>query len=770
MYSGIVYRLHNEEGDDFKIKPIKKIIDDHPIVNAIQISFWEWIAIYYACNLGDVMQAALPNLLKLSSETIIVWNDTLDQTPNSLSDEAFMVSEALCIKKKLTLNEIKDIINKASISKVLDELLINRIGIVSDILEEKYKPKFVKFIKLKDSYATEEQLTDLFNDLSKAPKQLAILFAYLELEHKKGWVASQELQNKANATSSQLKHLVNKGIMEFTEQKVGRLDNKFEPSLAALQLSNEQEHSFSEIKRAWQEKEVVLLHGVTGSGKTSIYIQLIKEAIAAGKQVLMLMPEIALTTHIVGRLSQYFGNEMGVYHSKFSDNERVEIWNKVADQTYKFVVGARSSVWLPFQNLAYIIVDEEHDTSYKQFDPAPRFHARDAAIYLALLHNSKVLLGSATPSLETYHNAINHKYGLVELNNRFGDIAMPKVEIVDARKYLPALSNLLTEKLLEKIKSVLALQKQVILFQNKRGYAPFLICASCGWVPQCKNCEVSLTYHKYNDKLHCHYCGAQYPIIQICEQCGLRKIINKSFGTEKIEEELNRIFPSARIARLDLDAAKNKNAHNQILLGVESGDIDILIGTQMVVKGLDFDNVVLVGVLSADSLWSFPDFRIHEKAFQLLSQVSGRPGRKEDNGLVMIQTYKTSHPLLQMVKDHDYKRFYQEEIAIRKEQQYPPFVRMIKVSVKHTNRNKAEQAINQLHNKMVMLENIVINGPSPGLIARVRNKYVFDFWIKHSKNYNSSMDLKERLIQSIDEIAKKKGNSAIQFIVDVDVI
>ncbi|HTN38432.1 MAG TPA: primosomal protein N', partial [Arachidicoccus sp.] len=487
-----------------------------------------------------------------------------------------------------------------------------------------------------------------------------------------------------------------------------------------------------------------------------------------GKQVLFLLPEIALTTHIVSRLREFFGDELGVYHSRFSNNERVEIWRKVQSGAYKLILGARSAVWLPFSELDLVIVDEEHDASFKQYEPAPRFQARDSAIYLAHLHKAKILLGSATPSLESAFNASQKKYGYATLKHRFGNVAMPQVTSVAAQNTQASLSGLLTLSLLDAIQETLSKGRQIILFQNKRGYAPFLICAVCGHVPHCKNCDVSLTYHKASDKLHCHYCGQKTAPIKHCPNCGSPKIIAKSFGTEKIEEELQRIFPKRRIARMDLDSMRGKNKHQQLIDDFEKGRLDILVGTQMVTKGLDFENVGLVGILSADSLLSYPDFRVNERAFQLMEQVSGRAGRVDGQGQVIIQTYNLKQPVIQWVKDHDIRSFYQSELEYRKQFGYPPFSKLIKITCRHRDKEKTTEAAINLAQELNKIPNCTVQGPAPALIPRIKSSFLFEIWLKLPPEASLLSRAKQGIAAAIHTILAQKGFSALQIIPDVD--
>lgn len=768
LYAAIVINVHGNRPEQYNVKPVKNIIDEEPVVTPLQLKFWCWIAQYYLCSLGEVMNAALPAHLKLMSESLLNWNELLSEPPLNLSDDAFIIAEALHVRKRLTVNEVRQLLEGKNIAKTINELLEREVAIVTELLEERYKPKTERYLFLEKIYEDEKRLQQAFNDLEKAPKQLALLMQFFQMKQQDNAVMVNDLLKKAKATTTQLNALVDKGILRAELMAVDRIGFLTAEKNVAVQLSREQHSALQDIKAGWKENKVLLLHGVTGSGKTMLYIELIKEAIENGKEVLFLLPEIALTTQIVSRLRAYFGDELGVYHSRFSDNERVEIWNKVKEGKYKVVLGARSALWLPFRNLQYVIVDEEHETSYKQYEPAPRFHARDAAIYLASLHNANVLLGSATPSLESAYNAQQGKYSYVALKGRYNNVSMPGVEVVSAKNFQAALSPMLTINLLEAVKETLAQGKQVILFQNKRGYAPFLICGVCGWVPHCKNCDVSLTYHKSTDKLHCHYCGTKTPPIKHCPQCSSTSIASKSFGTEKIEEELQRIFPKVKTARMDLDSMRGKNKQAQMIDDFAKGRIDILVGTQMVVKGLDFDHVGLVGILSADSLLSYPDFRVNERAFQLMEQVSGRAGRSDGRGKVLIQTYNLKHPVLSWVAEHNYRSFYQSEVSARQAFGYPPFSRIIKLTCRHRDEAKAAKGIAALAEELNKMPVIEVKGPAPALVPRVRNYYLQEIWLKVPKDAAFIQQVKEWIAVAINHVMQQRGNSTIQIIADVD--
>ncbi len=769
LYSAVVLRIHDKKPETYQIKPIKNIIDDQAVVSHVQLMFWEWVAQYYMCSLGEVMQAALPAHLKLMSETLLVWNDLFTQLPDGLSDDAFILGEALLLRNKISISEARSVLNDKNPASAIEQLLSTEVIFVSEILEDKYKPKTQKYITLHQEFSDELQLKNLFDILEKKPKQLHALMTFLHSSDRKKKIPYQALVEQKDVSKSAIDSLIKNGIFKIENLAVNRiLDEVSEQQ--NFQLSTAQSKAYSNIQELWHKQNVVLLQGVTGSGKTLIYIELIRQVIVSGKQALILLPEIALTTQIVSRLKHFFGEELGVYHSRFSNNERVEIWKHVQSGKYKVVLGPRSVLWLPYQKLGLIIIDEEHDSSYKQHEPAPRFHARDAAIYLAQMYQSKVLLGSATPSLETVYNVQHRKYGYVALSERYQNISLPQVEIVSAKNYHSALSTIITQPLLEAIVNTLNAGKQVILFQNKRGYAPFLICPSCGWVAHCKNCDISLTYHKSTDKLHCHYCGTRWPPIHHCQQCGNSQIVSKSFGTEKIEEDLQRILPKVRTARMDWDSVKGKNKHAQLIDDFARGRIDILVGTQMVVKGLDFAHVGLVGIISADSLLSYPDFRVHERAFQLMQQVAGRAGRADGNGHVIIQANNRNHPVLNWVKTNDSTSFYNAEMQMREAFQYPPFVRMIKIIFKHRDENKAIKGAEALATLLTSKYQIFVQGPAAALVPRVRNMYIQEVWIKIVRDQQIIQNSKLHIAEAINEVLSIRGNSSLQIIVDVDTL
>ncbi|NIG53498.1 primosomal protein N' [Chitinophaga sp. Cy-1792] len=771
-YAGIVKAIHDNAPADYKTKPLLDLLDKEPVVYPTQITFWSWIASYYMCSEGEVLNAALPAHLKLSSETLLLHNDAFGDDYTQLDDDEYLIAEALQIRKELRIDEVQLILDKSEVYSVIKKLIEKKVCLVYEELKEVYKEKTENFVLLHPDYHEEEKLAALFNDLGRAPKQMELLLAYLHLIKTAGQVTQPELLKKSGATTAQLKGLTDKGILLLEKRAVDRIKHHKSDIQLDFDLSPAQELAFAAVQEHFKSKQVTLLHGVTSSGKTQVYVKLMEEALAAGKQVLYLLPEIALTAQIIRRLQKHFGEQIGIYHSKFNNNERVEIWNKVKNGDLRIVLGARSSLLLPFRDLGLVILDEEHDGSYKQQDPAPRYHARDAAIYYAALFKAKVLLGSATPSLESYYNAQQGKYGLVTLSERYGGLEMPAIDIVDIKKEMAekTMDGNFSQALKVAITESLAAQKQVILFQNRRGYAPFLMCTTCGWIPHCKQCDVSLTYHRNQDKLTCHYCGTRYPYVYTCAACGSQSLIPKSFGTEKIEDDLQQIFPEARIARMDVDAVRNKDSHNKMIKLLEDRDIDILVGTQMVVKGLDFENVNLVGILSADSLLSYPDFRVNERAFQLMEQVSGRAGRKHGQGKVLVQASNTRHPVLHYVLAHDYKAMYEAEIAERQFFHYPPFYRLLKLTLKHKNQQTVEQAGHILASWLQPHIGPQMVGPAAPPVARVRNNYLQEMLIKLPRDAKAIAQTKYLLREYFIQLLAEKRFRSVVIVPDVDCV
>ncbi|MDQ6813074.1 MAG: primosomal protein N' [Bacteroidota bacterium] len=773
-YSGIIKTIHSSKPTAFEPRDIVNVLDEKPLIFTQQLQLWKWIAEYYMCSEGEVMQAALPSHLKLSSESILAYNEEYGEDFSDLNDEEYLVAEALLLKKELKLSEVQQILDASHVYPVIKGLIEKKVCIVWEALKDTYKQKMETYIHLQPDYHNEENLARLLNEWSKnkAPKQLELLLSYLHLIKTEGEVTQTSLLKKANANAAQLKGLADKNILRLEKRSVDRLPTlprniKIDFELSAAQLA-----AADAVQHVLAEKSVCLLQGVTSSGKTQIYINLIEQYIKSGKQVLYMLPEIALTAQIIRRLQKFFGGYITIYHSKFNPNERVEIWNKIKTGETKVVLGARSSLFLPFNDLGLIIIDEEHDPSYKQQEPAPRYNGRDAAIYYASLFNAKVLLGSATPSIESYFNTQNGKYGLVNLTERYGNVQMPQIQIVDIKTIITKEKGkvILSPQLTEAIQQSLKEKKQVILFQNRRGYSPYQICSVCGWIPQCENCDVTLTYHKAKNKLQCHYCGTSYPVVLTCSACGSHQFIQKNFGTEKIEEALIEAFPQAKIARMDYDSIRGKNDHDALIKLFEQQRIDILAGTQMVVKGLDFEHVNLVGIVDADGILNFTDFRVNERAFQLMEQVSGRAGRREAQGKVIIQVSNTHHPVLQFVQHHNYDEMYKFEIANRKMFFYPPFSRIIQLTCKHKDKNVAEEAANILGRFLQNKYAAYVSGPAEPAINRVRNQYLFELLLKLPKDADLVRQCKQHIIQQISIIQSNKRYRSVAIVADVDAV
>jgi primosomal protein N' (replication factor Y) len=766
-YAGIIKSIVKEK-PPYITKSILNILDDTPLLFLEQLNLWNWMSEYYMCTEGEVMNAALPANFKLNSETILIFNEDIGEDFSLLDDEEFIVAEALLIKKQLQLLEVQQILDASHVYPVIKRLLDKNVCFIWEQLNEKYKSKKETFVSLNDMYNNEDALSNLLGDWKGAPKQMELLLAFLHLQKTEGYVSKAALLKKANASAAQLNSLCEKNILATEKRNVDRIKTAEKNILIDFVLSEQQNKALTEISNSFVDKNVSLLHGVTGSGKTLIYIKLIEEYILEKKQVLYLLPEIALTTQIIRRLQKHFGGHIAIYHSKFNDQERIELWNKIRNGEVSVVLGARSALFLPFSNLGLVIVDEEHDSSYKQQDPAPRYNARDAAIYYASLFKAKVLLGSGTPSLESYFNAKQDKYGLITLKERFGGLKLPAIEIVNTAQVAQKGKVMISPQLKEAIQLAIEDKKQVILFQNRRGYNPYLICGTCGFIPQCNHCDVSLTLHKYSNKLHCHYCGSTYPKLVTCTACGTNNWIEKNFGTEKIEEQLEADFSEYRIARMDVDSVKGKTAHDTLIQQFEQHRLDILVGTQMVVKGLDFDKVSLVGILDADGLLSFADFRVNERAFQLMEQVSGRAGRKGAQGKVMIQALNVKHPIIQLVQQHDFLKFYQLELANRKEFFYPPFSRLIKFTMKHKDQEVVKTAAFKLADSLRKDFKDLVTGPAQPVIGRLRNQYLMELIIKLPKESGMSIRNKKVIRHHIDLLTSEKIYKSITIIADVD--
>ena len=737
-YTAIVTKVHQTAPEVYETKDIMEVLDESPVLLRRQYDFWQWLADYYLCTLGDVYKAALPSGMKLESETLVVLNPEFEAL-QPLSEKEQRILDLLGNDSEQCITQLEKSSGIKNLLPVIKALLEKEAILVKEELKRSYKPRVESRVRLSAAMQTEEAVHRQFDALARAPKQLALLMKYIELS---GWtgekkelkeVSRKTLLDSAGVTNAVLNGLIGKGVFEIYSFEIGRLSAE-QVSVSPLNpLSSAQQQAYSEILTHFHQKNVCLLHGVTASGKTEIYIHLIQQAIQAGKQVLYLLPEIALTTQITERLKRVFGNRLGIYHSKFPDAERVEIWRKqLTDDDYDVILGVRSSVFLPFRRLGLVIVDEEHENTYKQQDPAPRYHARNAAIVLASMFGAKTLLGTATPCIETYYNAVHGKYGWVQLTERHQNVLLPHIEVVDIKELArkKRMTAQFSPLLLQKIREALEQKEQVILFQNRRGFAPMIECRTCGWIPKCKNCDVSLTYHKGLNQLTCHYCGYTYEVPKSCPACGGVELINRGFGTEKIEDDIKLIFPDARVARMDLDTTRTRTAYERIIADFEDGKTDILIGTQMVSKGLDFDRVSVVGILNADSMMNYPDFRSYERAFQLMAQVAGRAGRKNKQGLVVLQTKSPDLPLIAQVVSNDYGGLFQSQIEERNLFKYPPFYRLIYVYLKHRKEEVLDQAADLMAGYLRNGLGSRVLGPDRPPVSRIQTLFIKKIVVK----------------------------------------
>lgn len=775
MYSALIYKIHNQQPFEYETKEILAVLDSNPVVFPVQYSFWKWISEYYLCSLGEVMKAALPAGLKLESETKLMVNSDF-QHYETISVKESAVLGILEEKNSLTISEIAKIYNKRDLLNILKSLIDKEAIFAEEHLREGHKPKLVTSIRLAADYQDEDNLNKAFDSLRRAPKQVELLTKFLDLilnaEGGRAEIEKSTLLKSTGSSSEALQSLIKRGILEISVKELTLTRKILKESIQLKELNSDQKSALDNIKQIFETQNVILLHGITSSGKTEIYFHLIAEELSKGKQVLYLLPEIALTAQMINRLTDTFGDCVGVYHSKYSDTDRNAVWQELLkgkDSLYKIILGVRSSIFLPFSNLGLIVVDEEHENTFKQFDPAPRYHARDSSIVLANLHNARVLLGTATPSIETYHNALAGKYGLVKLESRFLDVAMPAIEIADVRRARKKkqMQSHFHPALIDSIRAALQLREQVILFQNKRGFAPYLQCNDCGDIPRCKYCDVSLTYHKGINQLTCHYCGYSTNRISNCRACGSNFVKIVGFGTEKVEEELEIMLPGTRIARMDIDATRSRKSYEKLLSDFDNGEIDILVGTQMVTKGLDFKNVNLVGILDADHLLNYPDFRAFERSFQLMTQVSGRAGRRQKQGKVLIQTTTPDHPIIQNVIQNNYEAMFRNQLNERKQYLYPPYSRLIQLILKHKDsatltisaRFLAEQLRNHFTDK--------IYGPEFTLIPRIQNLYQQQILIKIPRNV-SLPQWKEMLFDEIRKFRQANDHKTVQLIIDVD--
>ena len=778
LITGIITDIHEKIPDQYQTKYIEHLLDEQPIITPIQYNFWKWISNYYMAPIGDVMNASLPANFKLASETKIVLHPDYSIDLKFLTDREQEIVQALEIREVLDLKEISELVGIKTIQPIIKQLIDKKAVLSLEELNDKFTPKTAVFIELTNEFLSEDRLNHFIQSIEQKKskeKQLEALLAILQYGNYSNEslepILRKELVENGISQSS-LNSLEKNGVIFQNKREITRLNSLTEEDQQFKPLSESQNVALHQINDSFNQNKVALLHGVTGSGKTELYVQLIQESLDLGKQILFLLPEIALTTQLIQRLSAYFGEQIGVYHSKFNQNERVEIWNNVLNNNpnkYRIVLGARSSIFLPFRDLGLIIVDEEHESSFKQYDPSPRYNARDCAIVLGSMHKANVLLGSATPSIESFQNAKIGKYTLVSLEERFGNIRLPEILCADVRKERrqKSMQSHFTTFLIDHIREALNLGEQVILFQNRRGYTPLWMCEICNWTPKCKNCDVSLTYHKHSNSLKCHYCSYSILPVGSCSACGSNRLNMLGFGTEKIEDELSLMFPSKVIKRLDLDTTRSKNAYSTLLNEFDDRKIDILIGTQMVTKGLDFDNVNLVGVLDADMLLNRTDFRAFERSFQLMTQVAGRSGRREKRGKVIIQTGDPEHWVIQKVIEHDFVRFFESEIIERANYFYPPFYKIIEITLKHRDENVLNKGANDLASALKDTFKERVLGPEFPVVKRIQNLFLKTITLKIERDANDKK-VKERIHQLVDEFYSVPINKSIRIIIDVD--
>ena len=730
LYTAIVANISSKKNNNYRIKNIQSLIDEPPIINQFQIDLWKWISKYYMCYLGEVMNTALPSSLKLASESKFMLNPDFESISFKPNTEEEAIIKIIDSSNSLSIRDLNKKIDINVSFSVINNLIKKNVLLVYEHLNEKYKDRLISTVKLHATHL------DGMPKLTNKQEQLLNLLVEIT-NNNQGDFTLSELIKRTSFSRSIFKSLEKKSIISIKNKKHSRLKIFEEETYPIHELSQSQELSFNKINESFINKDVCLLHGVTSSGKTEIYIKLIEQELQKGKQVLYLLPEIALTVQIIKRLKKHFGKLVGISHSNLNSSERVEVWKSVAnsdssDNKFSIILGARSSLFLPFHNLGLIIIDEEHDSSYKQQQPSPRYHARDSAIYLASVHSAKVLLGSATPSMESYYNAKSDKYGFVELLTRYSDIKLPKINAIDIRKgYLKKeMQGFFSDKLINEISFHLKNKKQIILFQNRRGYSKVLSCNSCGTAISCKYCSVSLTFHKLNNNLRCHYCGYIEALPDFCNICHNNDFHNKGFGTEQITEALRDIFPEYIIQRMDYDTTRKKNAYQDIILEFQQLNIDILVGTQMIAKGFDFDNVSLVGIIDADNMLNFPDFRAHERAFQLMSQVSGRAGRKGKQGAVLLQTYNPDQDIINQVKSHSFSNFYNLQLNERNIFNYPPFSRLIIIRFKHTDHLILDSISEKFTSMMKESFNNRVLGPEYPIISKIRNYFIKNVLLK----------------------------------------
>ena len=772
IYTGIAAKVHRQPPLQYTAKPIEQILDEESLITELQLQFWNWISRYYMCTEGEVLRAAIPSAFLLESETIVQLYKGVDIDQTELTDEEFLLYEALQQQPALKIDDIIQILDKKTVLPIIKTLVEKKVVVVNQEIYEQYKPKLERYVRLSKEYEKESRMHELLDSLSRAHKQREVVFTFFTMHARnKKPVKASELAQQSGVSPSVVKALVDKKILEVYHIQTDRVQYDGAEVAQSPELNEYQAQAYAEVKDALEVNQVCLLHGVTSSGKTEIYVKLIEEILERGQQVLYLLPEIALTAQLISRLQNYFGEKVSVYHSKYSVNERVEVYHNVlsANPKAQVVIGVRSSIFLPFQDLGLVIIDEEHEGSFKQHDPAPRYNARDAAIYYGSLTGCKILLGTASPSLESYFNAQQEKYGLVMLRRRHMNILPPEVEIVDLQDKMRKrkMSGHFSDRLIAEIQETLDNKEQVILFQNRRGYSPILECTTCGHSPQCPNCDVSLTFHNYRNQLRCHYCGYHMALQKKCLACGSHELTTKGFGTEQVEAELEELFPEHKIGRMDLDTTRGKHGYEKIINAFQSMEIDVLVGTQMLTKGLDFRNVRLVGIMNADNLLNFPDFRAHERSFQLMLQVAGRAGRTQKRGKVIIQTYNPNHRIVQQVSTSDYEGMFKEQLNERWDYKYPPFYRLIRFTLRSRDYDRTNEAADWLAKALSAVFKKNLLGPEFPPIARIRNEYHKNILLKIPAK-QSLVKTKETTSRILESFKAIPGYRSVRVVINVD--
>lgn len=769
LYTGIISKLVPEVSSLQEIKEIIDIQDSYPIISENQIRLWQWMADYYCCFLGEVMAVALPSSLKPQSESKICLNSEYEGDYSNFNDKELLLLNALQHQQTLDFHSIRQLIGVKNISPVLKHLQESGAIFFQEEITENYKPKQEIIYRLHNDYHSVKSLQLLYEELEKAPRQLDVLLNFRLLAKTDGFVFHKDLMLHQSLSLNALNSLVKKGILIKDYLNVDRviIDKK---EAEPFELKDFQQNALEKIENYFKTKDTVLLQGITSSGKTHVYIKLIEEYLKKNKQVLYLVPEISLTAQLIRKLSGYFGSITGVYHSKYNPFERYETWHKVLSGEYLLIVGVRSAIFLPFDRLGLIIVDEEHENTYKQQNPAPRYHARDCALVLAGLFGAKTILGSATPSLESYQNAISQKYAYVRMTKRFSEVQMPDIELIDMKlEYRKkSLKGHLSSVLYENIRKTIDSGGQAILFINRRGYAPYIECQQCGWVIKCKRCDISLTYYKTSHKLRCHYCDFQQSIPSSCSNCGGNSLIMKGYGTEKIEDDISLLFPDIKFLRMDMDSTRNRKTFDKIITSFEKGEASVLIGTQMVTKGLDFEKVKLIGILNADQMMTYPDFRSIEHSVQLMIQVSGRAGRRNERGKVFIQTDNIKHPVFQYIVSNDYDGFCLKELKERNEFNYPPYSRLIQITLKTTDLNLLIKGSEVLFSRLSRYFGNRVNGPAFPPVMRIRNEYISNILLKLEKNLSLIQKAKKTIMEEVGKFTLNPEYRKIKCIIDVD--